>query len=80
VQEKPKNKKTSTTTKHPIPIFFIIELLPGAVAGDACGYWGWYEACGESVALANRVPQFAQNFALSGWASPQFGQFISGLL
>ena len=24
----------------------------------------------------NDVPQFAQNFALSGLASPQFGQFI----
>jgi hypothetical protein len=28
--------------------------------------------------LPNAVPQFAQNFALSGFANPQFGQFIFG--
>jgi hypothetical protein len=40
-----------------------------------CDWLCWAPGSGGGT-LPNGVPQFAQNFALSGFANPQLGQFM----
>jgi hypothetical protein len=75
VHDNPNKITISTATRHPIAIFFPTEFLAGGIVPGDC-HWLWGGVWAWDGPPPKAVPQLAQKRALSGFAKPQFGQFM----